>query len=189
MEKTMEFQRITGIFDRRLRTLWPLMEKAFPREERRDAGWHQHALEDEDFHCCYLCDKGQFIGLACYWVSEDFLYLEHLAIEEEHRDHGYGSAVLKQLQQDYAKLTILVEVEPPIDEQTRRRCVFYEKNGFMRLPDEHVQLPYHPDTAPVPLLLYVRARTNEDGMRHLLPRFEHYLHERVMLYRDADCHP
>lgn len=185
----MEFQRITSLFDRRLRVLWPLMEKAFPREERRDARWHQSALDDEDFHCCYLCEDGQFIGLACYWVSDSFVYLEHLAIADEKRGQGYGSAALKQLQQDYAKLSLIAEVEPPVDEQTRRRCAFYKKNRFVRLPDEHVQLPYHPDTAPVLLLLYGYAHAKEDEVRRLLPRFECYLRERVMLYRAPDCHP
>lgn len=185
----MDFQRITSFFDRRLRMLWPLMEKVFPRAERRDAKWHQCALDDEDFTCCYLSEDGQFIGLACYWVSERFVYLEHLAIADEMRGQGYGSAVLKQLQRNYAKLNIIAEVEPPVNEQTHRRCTFYEKNGFLRLPDEHVQLPYHPDTSPVPLLLYAYTHVNEDEIRRLLPRFERYLRERVMVYRDADCHP
>lgn len=182
------FQRITSFFDRRLWSLWPLMETSFPRAEQRDAGWHNHALDDEDFHCCALDDEGAFIGLACYWVSEDFVYLEHLAIAEDKRGQGYGSAVLKQLQHDYAKFTIIAEVEPPVDEVTRRRCAFYEKSGFRRLPDQHVQPAYHLDTAPVPLLLYAYdARASETEIRALLPRFEVYLRECVMFYRDCGC--
>lgn len=182
------FQRITSIFSRQVQSLWALMEQAFPRAERRDAAWHHRALEDEDFHCCALNENGEFIGLACFWVNADFVYLEHLAMAEDKRGQGRGSSAMKQLQRDYAKFTIVAEVEPPVDDVTRRRCSFYEKSGFIRLPDEHVQPAYHPDTEPVPLLLYAYdARANEEEMRALLPRFESYLRERVMFYRDCGC--
>lgn len=185
----MELERLTDPQDERLTTLLELMERAFPREERREALWHRRAMEDGDFYCCCVTDESRFVGLVCYWVHGDLVYLEHLAMATECRNRGYGARVLEELHKRYAKYIIIAEVEPPADELTRRRCGFYERLGYRRLPEAHVQLPYHPDTAAVPLLLYACSDRTTKEIRASIPSFERYLHEHVMLYRDERCHP
>lgn len=185
----MEIERLTAPQDERLTALLGLMERAFPREERREALWHRRAMADGDFYCCRVTDESRFIGLVCYWVHGDLVYLEHLAMAAECRNRGYGARVLEELHKRYAKFIIIAEVELPVDELTRRRCGFYERLGYRRLPEAHVQLPYHPDTAAVPLLLYAHASRTTEEIRASIPGFEHYLHERVMRYRDECCHP
>lgn len=183
----MEIERLTDPQDARMAELWALMERAFPREERRELFWHRKALKNKAFHCCRLHQDGRFIGLMCYWLHTPFIYLEHLAVTEKARGHGCGHAALGALAAMSPQLCCIAELEPPVDELTRRRCRFYESAGFTALPVAHVQLPYHEDTACVPLVLYATGDSQCTSL--LIPNFEHYVHETVMRYRPPKCRP
>ena len=76
---------------------------------------------------------------------------EHFAVNSAIRGRGTGTAVL-----DYVKsmdIPMILEIEPPCedDEMTLRRRLFYERNGFILNPYEHVQPAYHEDARPVPM--------------------------------------
>ena len=73
---------------------------------------------------------------------------------------------------DIAGENVLIEVEKPTDDDTRRRISFYEKNGFKLREDiNYVQPPYSAEQSGVEMLLMthgdVRLRDTRD-LREML---------------------
>ncbi len=124
-------------FDRAFR----LYEKSFVYEERRDITEHRRVMKEDAYHCCVVTDSGVFIGIVFYWESDDFIYLEHLCVDEALRGSGYGSKILDMLK-TYGK-RIILEVEPIVDEITQKRIDFYERNDFELSIQKHIQPKYH----------------------------------------------
>lgn len=118
-----------------------LYETAFPWEERRDREEQLRILAKPDYHCTALVENGEFLGILFYWQAEDTIFLEHFATLPHLRGHGIGAKALKLLQ-DMGK-PILLEIEPPCDEMTHRRCGFYRRNGFLMNPYFHIQVKLH----------------------------------------------
>ncbi|MCK9312192.1 MAG: hypothetical protein M0P26_07940 [Bacteroidales bacterium] len=54
---------------------------------------------------------------------------------------------MKTLQKQTKKI-ILLEMEPVVDEITKRRWLFYEKLGFQKAPYLHLMSKYHPGDNP-----------------------------------------
>lgn len=142
--------RVTSVNSRS--DVWLIYESAFPRSERRSRVQHELAMRsDPTFHCKQLMLGEKVVGLLFYWELPSCLFVEHLAVAEQCRGLGVGTAALKWLQEQ-GKLLIL-EIEPPQDAPSRRRLAFYQAAGFVLLPYEHVQLPFHADTPSVPMRL------------------------------------
>ena len=143
-------------------TAFGLYEAAFPCLERRDRDGHLHILQKEDYHMDVLADAGDFAGIVFYWQTPDFLFLEHLATCPEKRGNGYGAKALELLK---AKgKPIILEIEPPVDQLTRRRLGFYERNGLVLNPYRHIQAKYHPGDGDLELkiLSWPRVLTKDE---------------------------
>ncbi len=161
--------------------VWALYETAFPRCERRSWAQHRRALaSDPEFCCMQISRSSQLVGLLFYWRLSGLLFVEHLAVAEHCRGQGVGHAVLQWLQQ--MGKPIILEIEPVVDSVTARRRQFYCSAGFVELPYEHVQLPYHADTPAVPMRL---LSWPEGVSEQIVADFEKELHMRVMRYADA----
>lgn len=135
-----------------------LFERAFPPEERRTLG-HQRRVTDENAHFTTfaLYSEDRFAGLLTCWQGPGFVYVEHFATAPEVRGQGIGSQVLHQLSALYTDPVVL-EVELPRDDFSRRRIGFYERNGFrLWSASSYVQPPYQAGCAPLPLHLMVRG--------------------------------
>lgn len=83
---------------------------------------------------------GQYAGFITSWHLEDFFYVEHFAIEEKMRNRQIGTQVLTHFISERDKPVVL-EVEIPEEEMSRRRIGFYERIGFVL--DRHVS-PHPP---------------------------------------------
>lgn len=165
--------RVTSVNS--LSDVWQIYESAFPRSERRSFAQHEQAMRSESaFHCKQLMLGERVAGLLFYWELPTCLFVEHLAVAEQCRGLGVGKVALRWLQEQ-GKLLIL-EIEPPQDAPTRRRLSFYQGAGFVLLPYEHVQLPFHADTPSVPMSLlswpYAAAESEveclENSLRHTI---------------------
>ena len=92
------------------------------------------------------------VGFFTFWdFGHGYLYGEHFAVDPSRRGGGTGTKVL-----DYIKslgIPMILEIEMPSeeDEMTLRRKLFYERNGFILNPHDHIQPAYHPDSRPVPM--------------------------------------
>lgn len=126
--------------------LLELIEKtytsSFPKEERRDFSLVRKLLEDDSRFEMYalLCD-GIYVGFITGWQFEGFVYVEHFAIDESVRNGGIGAKAMAgflALHED----PVVLEVEMPTEEMSKRRVGFYERLGFVL--DHHVyfQPPY-----------------------------------------------
>lgn len=160
-----------------------LYASSFPFCERRTHARHMaKARVETDFYAGELYTAGgEFVGILYYWYwpQHALLFVEHLAIRPELRGQGYGHAALRLIQQPGT--CVIPEIEPVTDATSARRLAFYESAGFIRLPYDHVQLPYHPGGNPVPLELLSWQENNRPASHFQVNLLEELLHTQVMV--------
>lgn len=139
-----------------------LLHSAFPRNERRDDE-RQRLNTDRlpHFHCLLVQDGEEPVGLLTWWDFPRFRYVEHFAISPSLRGKGYGHWVLEAFLGEASKPVVL-EVEHPTDEQSRRRIAFYRSCGLTLWECDYLQPPYRRDDAPLPLYLMVSPGLSPD---------------------------
>lgn len=121
---------------------WEIYEKSFPHAEKRSLEGQYRVLARNAYHLDVWRDTNAVvIGLMGWWDFPGARYLEHYAIAPEARSGGYGSRILKEWMGNEDKRVIL-EIDPVVDEISRRRRAFYERLGFAENPMEHAQPPY-----------------------------------------------
>ncbi len=126
------------------------MEAAFPYEERRDWRDELNCFEHPEFHLVMLTENGEDVGFSAFWEYADFIFLEHLAVDENCRSNGIGTKFLTELKK--RGKAIILEAEPPLTDLSKRRIEFYRRNGFFVNGFEYMQPSYH-GGAGVPLCI------------------------------------
>ncbi len=112
-----------------------LYHTAFPKEEQMPWWLLRLISLRRDMGVFGFYEGRQLRGLTVSVATDEVLFVLFLAISEEHRGQGWGSAILQQLKQEYPGHTILLNVEL-LDikadnyDQRLRRMRFYKKNGF-----------------------------------------------------------
>lgn len=139
----VELRRLLTAEDARFDRAMALYGKSFPLHEQRRPAAQRAALECEDYHFDLAYDGERFVGMILYWETSDFYYVEHFCIEPELRSCGYGQSILSGLRG--RGKTVLLEIDPPVDEISVRRQGFYERAGYHANPYPHVHPPYHPE--------------------------------------------
>ena len=82
-----------------------------------------------------------FVGLVFWWLADEgYAYLEHLAVEPVLRGHNYGARILYDLCRRAGR--VILEIDPPEDEISRRRRGFYERNGFVYNEYDYIHPSY-----------------------------------------------
>ncbi len=108
---------------------WELYEASFPNEERRAIDYHIETMAKGQFRAEVILDDDSPIGILFWWDLADFRFIEHLATSPEVRGSGYGEIILRGFIAESSK-PIILEVEHPLDDLSRRRIGFYERIGF-----------------------------------------------------------
>lgn len=158
-----------------------LMNSAFPLEERRDNEAQRETTDHNPlFTVNLVTDENEDgstikVGLITSWEFEDFHYLEHFATVPQVRNMGYGKKILSTLLKQIPGLVVL-EVEEPEDELTKRRVAFYERSGFKICPKDYIQPAYRPDGMSIPLKIMYEGKDSLDA------DFEHV---RDTIYREV----
>lgn len=130
-----------------------LYEASFPADERRHFDDAVRLMETEPaFRADIYTEGDAVLGFILYWRFPSFLYAEHFAVREDMRGKGYGRAVFGNFL-TLADRPVVLEVECPEDDVSRRRIRFYERLGLVRSPVPYLQPPYSPDKHPVALSL------------------------------------
>ena len=142
--------------------LLDLVEKtytsSFPEEERRDFSLVRKLLEEDSrFEMYALLRDGIYVGFITGWQFEGFVYAEHFAIDESARNGGIGAKAMTSflaLHED----PVVLEVEMPTEEMSKRRIGFYERLGFVL--DHHVyfQPPYRKGEAFLEMRLMTHGK-------------------------------
>lgn len=146
------FERITEeTFDK----IFPLLENAFPVTELREKERQKAMLSEECYRLYGVRKDGVFAAVFATWEIEDFLYIEHFAVKEEYRNGGYGGKLLDTLLEEKGRSMVL-EVEEPEDELTRRRIGFYERHGLVYNDYPYLQPPMRKGQGMLPLKLMTK---------------------------------
>lgn len=128
------------------------LKAAFPASERRDDDLQRQVMQHPDYRLCAIMDGSAPVGVVGYWDTSNFVYFENFCVCSTLRNCGYGSATLKLLTQNLSKPFIL-EIELPQDALTQRRKAFYERNGMVENPFEHIQPHYRATDPDLPLMV------------------------------------
>lgn len=126
----LQRQNISSTTDPLFTFCWELYLSAFPENERRSLDYHTETMTKKQFHCDVVLDSDEPIGILFWWNLSDFIFVEHLATSPKVRGKGYGNKILEELISS-SKKPILLEVEHPENELSRRRIGFYERTGFV----------------------------------------------------------
>lgn len=127
----------------------PLLDKvektyndSFPEAERRAFSLVRDLIKEEPrFVVFALFRDNVYAGFITAWQFDVFTYVEHFAIDESARNGGIGATAMKQFLA-ICNVPVVLEVEIPTEEMSKRRIGFYERLGYVL--DNHIyyQPPY-----------------------------------------------
>ena len=140
-----------------------LLHESFPEEERRDDDMQRYNTDNNPLFTAYLITDDT-IGLITLWKLSGFLYVEHLATSPSVRNKGYGKMIMQALLNNFPDSKIVLEVELPEDELSKRRIGFYERNGFTLCEKPYMQPPYRKSGSPIPMYIMFSGTDSIDGM-------------------------
>ena len=150
----LNLKTITAADSEALSYIEGLYLQSFPPDERRPFD-HIVAMlrrEDSPFVMRLLCDDDRMVGFISCWEWPDMVYCEHFAVDPSTRGKGYGGEALRVLCGEINRPMVL-EVECPGDEMSRRRIGFYQRSGFVLSTRPYVQPPYFDGATPLPMYL------------------------------------
>lgn len=162
-----------------------LYNGSFPENERRIYEDAEHLanfikMKGGKFDAFAAKDGDLFLAFLSYWTFEGYTYIEHFAVEPEHRGKRIGELMLKHLFKEVSP-DVLIEVEHPDTPDAERRIKFYEKHGFkVREEFNYVQPPYSPAQKPVPMLLMTHGNVdlhNIDSIKDMLAQVYNVNHD------------
>lgn len=102
---------------------------SFPIFEQRLASQQEYAFSQDQYHLLCYTEQEHFIGFISYWEFEQYIYIEHLAICDDRRGKGYGGRLLNEFVEQQSKI-VLLEIDPVVDELSKKRLRFYTHHGF-----------------------------------------------------------
>lgn len=157
-----------------------LFISSFPIDERRDLPDQRRNIDsNNDFTLLLAEDNGTPVGFFAIWDFGSFSYGEHFATDPDFRNKGYGGEILRLIL-DRLQHPLILEVELPDNDLSRRRIDFYRRNGFKLLDDHpYIQPPYRNGGASLQmhLMVYNPQKTNLD-----LNKITATLHTKVYHY-------
>ena len=143
--------------DERFYEFQRLYESSFPIFEQRTSIQQEYAFRCSQYHLCEYWDGDTFVGFISYWEFERQIYIEHLAVDTAQRGKGYGSQVLDSFVASTPK-TVILEIDPVVDDISRARLRFYERCGFRRNGFQHRHPAYREGYKPHPLVVLSSGR-------------------------------
>lgn len=171
----MRFERLTSTDNPLFKRGMELYAISFPEHEQRELHSQQLIMSHPDYHFNLIFDGELVVGLMLCWESDNFIYVEHFCIFPELRNNSYGAKSLDLLSQ--RGKTVILEIDPPVDDISIRRKGFYERSGFVDNPYRHAHPSYRKEYVPHNLVVMSKpeALTQKE-----YDRFNNYLADTVM---------
>lgn len=127
----------------------PLLDKvektyndSFPEAERRAFSLVRELVKEESRFVVYALLRDEaYVGFITAWQFDSFTYVEHFAIDESARNGGIGAGTMKQFLA-LCDVPVVLEVEIPTEEMSKRRIGFYERLGYVLDSHVYFQPPY-----------------------------------------------
>lgn len=129
--------------------VWGIYQESFPLEEQRSISMQRAAWEDPGYEFLAIIREGEVIGLLGVWHLEGVLFMEHFALSHSVRGSGIGSSLLKEYLATVPDEMVVLEIDPLVDEISRRRAEFYKRLGFHLTEHHHVQFPFRAEDSPL----------------------------------------
>ena len=143
-------------------TVFDKMTAAFPYEERRDYFDQKDCLKNKNFRFFEIYDGETAVGFTALWIFPEFVFIEHIAIDEEKRGGGYGSKTIEAIKEKYHK-PIILEAEAPVSDMQKKRISFYKRLGFKVNAFDYTQPSYHGgEGVPLLILSYPNTLSNDE---------------------------
>ena len=132
-------------------SFFKVMKKSFPEIERRTFEGQKSLFDNDKYKVLgYKNEDNEVEAFIAYWEFDDFVFVEHFAVDEKLRGKGVGSEIIKQLLMKFNKYIIL-EVEHPEDKNSIRRIEFYKRMNMNLNEHEYVQPPLQEGKELLPL--------------------------------------
>lgn len=110
--------------------VYRLLTQSFPATERRGAAGQRALFSDSAYRVDILrAPDGGVQALIASWDFDDFVFLEHFAVDPACRSGGIGGQMLDAMLARCGK-RVCLEAELPETELAARRIGFYERHGF-----------------------------------------------------------
>lgn len=135
--------------------VWRLMEESFLTDERRSCAGQKELLANPHYRLYGVRREGDVTAFAAVWKFDEFIFVEHLAVDQALRNSGTGAALLAWVCA-LRDLPVVLEVEPPAEEIAKRRIGFYERNGFFLNAYYYIQPALSEEGKELTLLLMTR---------------------------------
>lgn len=148
----LDFYQIKDIGDRWFERYMRIYSKSFPIYEQRDRMQHEIAFNSRYYKLLCSIENDEIVSFVSFWDFEEFVYIEHLAVNDIYRGKGFGSQMLTQFEKLTQK-TIILEIDPITDDLSRNRLTFYQKLGFKLCLVKHTHPPYKKSYEPHELLV------------------------------------
>ena len=121
---------------RRWLTLYRLYRSAFPRAERKPFSVILQKYREGKMDIWCLERAGSFLGLVITINGPSLILVDYLAVAENARGRGVGTAALDAIRTCYKGRDIFLEIESVYDEapnlsERLRRKAFYLRNGLV----------------------------------------------------------
>lgn len=175
----MEFVRINSSDNNYFDDVMNIYKVSFPIFEQRTIKDQMDVLKDDKYNCMAVCENNKLVGILLYWDLDNCKYIEHLAISPSIRGKNYGSRILKELCENNE--TIVLEIDPPVDDISIKRLGFYSNLGFKLQEFEHIHPPYRKEYKGHKLkIMSFNRNLSEDEYN----KFNVFLKERIMKYSE-----
>ncbi len=149
--------------------VYKIMADSFPLDEYRPFKEQKNLLANDSYNIYVLTDesKQKVKAFIAVWLFNEFAFIEHFAVDAKHRSGGIGSQILQEVVH-LLKCTILLEVEHPKNDMSKKRIEFYMRNGFFLNEYPYVQPAISMGRKEIPLLIM------SYGKEITLGEFENY---------------
>lgn len=138
----MKLIDIKTITDQHWDQMWAIYQESFPDYERRKLESHMKAYDNLGFRTQIAVEDDKLLALFFYWVHKDFLYIEHIAVNPQMRGNNIGSTIMRHFLEQNSGTTIILEIDPPLDEISIRRLGFYKRLGLQENPYPYTHPSY-----------------------------------------------
>lgn len=119
---------------------YDLLYKSFPSIERRTYEGQKKLLNNNLYNVLYFKENEKVVAFLAYWEFNNFIFIEHFAVDEDLRGKGTGTNILKSFLRSSNKKVVL-EVELPLEDIAIRRIEFYKRLGLYLNDYKYMQPP------------------------------------------------
>lgn len=137
----MEFLQITSPDDYRVQQIFNSYSTTFPEDERRD--WYKfiQLFCHPKVKIISALNNSKNIGYLIIWELSNYIFVEHFEVFSEFRNQKLGSYITEYLFKNHQR--IILEIEPEhLNEDSKRRFSFYQRNGFNLIDELYIQPSY-----------------------------------------------